>query len=264
MAVAGSLLLALFLVFAEGEFRVSARTVVEGAVQRAAVAPFEGFIAEAPVRAGDLVRTGQLLARLEDRDLRLDRVKFASEREQQLRKYHDALAKHDRATAGILMAQAAQSEAQLALVDEKLARTRVTAAFDGVVVSGDLSQLLGSPVEQGKLLFEIAPLDAYRVILKVDDRDIAYVLNGQRGRLALTGLGGDPMPFQVTKVTSVSTAQEGRNYFRVEAQLEQPRNGVRPGMEGVGKIVVDQRKFAWIWTRSLVDWMRITFWTWMP
>jgi multidrug resistance efflux pump len=264
MGVAFALLLALFLVFAEGDFRVSAKTVVEGAVQRAAVAPFEGFIAEAPVRAGDTVRAGQLLVRLEDRDLRLERVKLVAERDQQLRKYHDALAKHDRPAAGILMAQAGQSAAQIALVDEKIARTRVTAPSDGVVVSGDLSQLLGSPVEQGKLLFEIAPLDAYRIILKVDDRDIAFVVNGQHGRLVLSGLGGDPLRFQVSKVTPVSTPQEGHNYFRVEAQLESPRIGVRPGMEGVGKIIVDHRKLAWIWTRGLIDWMRITFWTWMP
>ena len=264
LATLGVLLVALILVIAEGDFRVAAKTVVEGAVQRAAVAPFEGFIAEAPVRAGDTVRAGQLLARLEDRDIRLDRNKFAAEREQQMRKYHDALSKHDRAQARILMAQIAQSEAQIALADEKLARTRIVAPFDGVIVTGDLSQLLGSPVEPGKLLFEIAPLDAYRIILKVDDRDITFVVNGQHGRLALSGLSGDPMPFMVSKVTSVTTPQEGHNYFRVEAQLEAPRIGVRPGMEGVGKIVVDRRKLAWIWTRGLVDWLRISLWTWMP
>ena len=233
-------------------------------MQRAAVAPFEGFIAEAPVRAGDTVRAGQLLARLDDRDLRLDRVRYASEREQQTRKYHDALAKHDRPAAGILMAQAAQSGAQIALVDEKLARTRVVAQFDGVVVSGDLSQLLGSPVEQGKVLFEIAPLDSYRVILKIDDRDISHVLPGQSGLLALSGLGGDPMQFQVSKVTSVSTPQDGHNYFRVEATLEKPRAGLRPGMEGVGKVTIDRRKLVWIWTRGMMDWSRIALWTWLP
>ena len=102
------------------------------------------------------------------------------------------------------------------------------------------------------------------MIVKVDERDIGYVLEGQRGQLALAGLGGEPMPFEITKVTSVSTAQEGRNYFRVEARLEAPRPGVRPGMEGVGKVVIDERKLIWIWTRGLVDWMRISFWTWMP
>jgi hypothetical protein len=41
-----------------------------------------------------------------------------------------------------------------------------------VVVKGDLSQSLGAAVERGNVLFELAPLDSYRVIMKVDERDI--------------------------------------------------------------------------------------------
>ena len=61
-----------------------------------------------------------------------------------------------------------QIDAQLELIDAQLARMRLTAPFSGVVVSGDLSQSLGSPVEHGQVLFEVAPLDAYRVILEVE------------------------------------------------------------------------------------------------
>ena len=254
----------LFLLFADGEFRVSAKTVVEGAVQRAAVAPFEGYIANAYVRAGDSVRQGQVLAVLDDRDLKLEQVKWESEKEQVSRKYREALAKHDRAASRILAAQLNQADAQLALAEEKLARTRLVAPFDGIVVSGDLSQLLGSPVEQGKILFELAPLDAYRVILKVDERDIAHAAVGQRGELALTGLSHATLPFVVKTITSVSTSQEGRNFFRVEAQLADTSQRLRPGMEGVGKIVAGKRRLAWIWTRGFVDWLRIWLWTWMP
>jgi hypothetical protein len=59
------------------------------------------------------------------------------------------------------------------------------ADFDGVVVLGDLSQSLGSPVEKGQVLFEVAPLNSYRE-LRVDERDIAEVAVGQRGPLLLT------------------------------------------------------------------------------
>jgi RND family efflux transporter MFP subunit len=248
----------------DGEFRLSAKTAIEGEVQRAAVAPFEGFIAEALVRAGDKVRQGQVLAVLDDRDLRLDHVKWESEKEQAERKHRDALARRDRSATRILAAQLAQAEAQLALTEEKLARTRLVAPFDGVVVAGDLSQMLGAPVEQGKVLFELAPLDSYRVVLKLDERDMSYVAFGQRGELALTGLTGHALAFTVKSVTSVSTPQEGRNFFRVEAQLDNAAAPLRPGMEGVGKIVAGERRLAWIWTRAFVDWLRIALWSWLP
>jgi Barrel-sandwich domain of CusB or HlyD membrane-fusion/GAF domain len=264
LAAVLALAAALFLGFAEGKFRVTAKTLVEGAVQRAAVAPFQGYVAEALVRAGDTVRSGQLLAVLDDRDLRLERIRWRSEREQVHGKYSEALAKHDRSASRILAAQLGQADAQLALTEEKLARTQLVAPFDGVVVAGDLSQMLGAPVEQGKVLFELAPLDAYRVILQVDERDISYVAVGQRGELALSGMSTSAVPFTVKAVTSVATAQEGRNFFRVEAELQAAPAGIRPGMEGVGKISAGERGLLWIWTRNFVNWVRISFWAWMP
>jgi RND family efflux transporter MFP subunit len=254
----------LFLSLADGEHRVAAKTVVEGEVQRAAVAPFEGYIAESLVRAGDVVKAGALLARLDDKELLLERTRWEAEREQHLRKYRQALATRDRPTMNVVGAQVNQAEAQLQLINEKLARSRISAPFDGIVVSGDLSQLLGTPVEQGKVLFEIAPLDAYRVILKVDERDITYLAVGQEGELVLSGIPGARQPFTVARITPVSTADEGRNYFRVEAKMAVVSERLRPGMEGVGKVAIGERRLIWIWTHKLIDWVRLAFWSWMP
>jgi RND family efflux transporter MFP subunit len=253
-----------YLSVAQGEFRVAARTAVEGAVQRAAVAPYDGYLAQSLVRAGDTVKAGQVLARLEDKDLRLEQTRWQSEREQLDRKYRQALAARDRAAVAVTAAQVSQAEAQLALVEERLARATLVAPFDGVVVSGDLSQLLGTPVEQGKVLFEIAPLDAYRVILKVDERDITHLRLGQRGELTLPAIPGEAVPFTVKQITSVATVQDERNFFRVEAQIEGPSERLRPGMEGVGKVSIDERRLIWIWTHSLLDWLRVSLWAWLP
>ena len=68
----------------------------------------------------------------------------------------------------------------------------------------------------------------------------------------------------MTKTTPVNTAKEGRNFFRVEAQLEGSGDRLRPGMEGIGKIYVDERHLFWIWTHSLTDWLRLWLWSWMP
>jgi RND family efflux transporter MFP subunit len=253
-----------FLAVAAGEYRISAKTVIEGEVQRAAVAPFEGYIAESRVRAGDRVAKGQLVARLDERDLRLERNRLESEREQLLGRHRQALAAADRAQMAMVAAQIGQADAQLSLVEDKLSRAALLAPFDGVVVSGDLSQLLGTPVEQGKVLFQIAPLDAYRVILEVDERDIAQVRVGQPGELALSGIPDQKLRFAVKQITPVSTSEDGRNYFRVEAQLDDASARLRPGMEGVGKIAAGSRKLVWIWTHPLVDWLRLAAWKWLP
>lgn len=245
-------------------YRVAAKTVVEGSVRRAAVAPFDGYVAESRVRAGDTVRQGQLLARLEDKDLQLERIRWSAERDQADRLYRQALAARDRGAAAIAAARIEQADAQLALVDEKLTRASLRAPFDGVIVSGDLSQLLGAPVEVGKVLFEIAPLHAYRVIMDVDERDIARVEAGQSGALALAGMPGRTLPFEVKLVTPVATAAEGGNHFRVEARIEGDSARLRPGMEGVGKIHVGERSLIWIWTHGLVDWLRLATWKWLP
>jgi multidrug resistance efflux pump len=253
-----------FLTIARGEHTVAAKSVTEGLVQRAIVAPYDGYVQTAPIRAGDRVREGDLLAKLNDKDLLLDQLKARSDRDRLQQKYRDALAKHDRPEMSALAAQVRQSEAQLALADEKLARSRIAAPFDGIVVSGDLSQNLGSPIERGKLLFEIAPLDQYRVVLQVDERDIGYVDVGRSGRLALAGLPAQPLSLTVTKVTPVAVAEEGRNFFRVEAHLDDAGLRLRPGMEGVGKIDVGRASLVWIWTHSLVEWIWLTAWKSLP
>ena len=264
LVTAALVLLLGFLAIAEQEFRVTARAVVEGAVQRAAVAPFQGYVAEAPVRAGQTVAAGDVLATLDDRDLALERVRWIAEQEQAAQKYRDALARRERAEAVILAAQQRQAQAQLALVEEKLARSRIEAPIAGLVVTGDLSQRLGSPVEAGETLFEIAPLDAYRVVIQVDERDIAYVAVGQTGRIALTGRPGSPIGFKVGNVTAISEQQDGRNVFRVEAEVDGTVADLRPGMEGVGKISVGERSILWVWTHRLTDWVRLSLWRWLP
>ena len=139
-----------------------------------------------------------------------------------------------------------QAEAQLALIEEQLTRVNILAPFRGVVVKGDLSQSLGAPVERGQVLFEVAPLDEYRVKLQVDDSDINYVQVGQQGNLVLTAIPDLDLPFVVEKITPVTTAKEGQNFFLVEACLEHNSERLRPGMEGYGKINAGRGKLFWI------------------
>jgi RND family efflux transporter MFP subunit len=264
MVVTVVVALVIFFALFRVDYRVTADTSIEGAVQRVVAAPYNGYIKEAPVRPGDVVKEGGLLCLLDDRDLKLERLKWATEKEQLSREYDEAMAKHDRAQISINKAKIDQAEAQIALLDEQLSRTRVTAPFDGVVMSGDLSQSLGAPVERGQVLYEVAPLHEYRVIAQVDERDIMEIKAGQQSELILPSMPGEEFPFIVEKITPVSTAKEGKNYFRVEGHVEKPSDRLRPGMEGIGKITVGRRKLIWVWTHQAIDWVRLQLWRWIP
>jgi len=264
LAAIGCVTALLLLCFAKGDYRVTADATLEGRVQRAIVATIDGYIAEANFRAGDIVESGQVLGRLDDRDLVLERRSWSGKLAQHVREHRRALAQHDRSQVEFLSAKIDQARAELDLLSAQLERTHLLAPFDGIVVKGDLSQSLGSPVERGEVLFEVAPLEGYRIILKVDQRDIAEPAPGQQGQLALTALPGQTLPLTVRRITPVSIAEDGRNYFRVEAYLDQPIPGLRPGMEGVAKIEVDRRRLIWIWTHSLTDWLRLWTWSWLP
>jgi RND family efflux transporter MFP subunit len=248
--------------FWHGLYRVTTDAMIEGQIQRSMVAPFNGFVLEAPARAGDTVRAGQVLARLDDRDLLLERLKWLTERQRRKLEFEKAMGERNRSEQQISTTQVEQADAQIRLVDEQLARASLTAPFDGLVISGDLTQSIGASMQRGQELFQIAPLDSYRVVLDVEESQIGDIAIGQKGLLVVSALPGEEFPLAVTKITPVSKAHDGHNTFRVEGQLASAALSLRPGMHGVAKIDVDRRHMVWIWTRSFIDWARLMLWRW--
>ncbi len=248
----------------EGDYRVHADAVLEGRIQRVIPAPMKGFIDSAKVRAGDTVLKQEIMATMEDAYLKLEKIKLASERQQLKREYRDAMATRDLVQVRILNARLAQTNAKIKLKTEQLQRTAIRAPFDGIVIKGDLSQSLGAPVERGDSLFTVAPLDGYRIILKVDERSISYIQQGQKGLLTLSSQPDRKFPLQVEKITSVASIEGGRNVFRVEATLSKLPKQLRPGMEGIAKVDIGHKKLFWIWTHELVDWVKLWVWSWWP
>lgn len=262
LAVAITLMLVAAGCFWNGLYRVAADAVVEGQIQRSIVAPFNGFVSEAQARAGDTVHTGQLLARLDDRDLILERLKWVTERQRKVLEFEKAMGERNRTEQKISTTQIEQADSQIRLVDEQLSRARLTAPFDGLVITGDLTQSIGGSLQRGQEVFQIAPLDSYRVVLDVDETQIADIELNQTGQLVVSSLPAENFPLVVNKITPVSKAHDGRNTFKVEARLADTPAGLRPGMHGVAKIDIGQRRMVWIVMRSFLDWTRLTAWRW--
>ena len=263
---AAAVLLAAFLTLPfllNGNYRVTADATLEGSVQRVVASPVDGFILEASARPGDIIAEGDLLAQLDDRDLELERVRLSSEKNRLAREYRAAIADHDSPKVAIVRAQVDRATAELQLTEQRLERVRIVAPMSGVIVKGDLSQELGAPVEKGQRLFEIAPLAEYRVMLEVDEREVGALRPGQSGQLALVGLPGKTLPLTVDRITPISSQADGRNFFLVEARLKETPEPLRPGMDGVAKVAIGDRRLAWIWAHELTDWLGLLVWRWL-
>lgn len=248
----------------ETTFRITADAVLEGEVQRVVAAPISGYLLSSAVRAGDTIGQGEVMASLDDSELKLELAKLDGRLQKLRREYREAQSSRDLVGVRVIKEQINQIDAEIELVARQLDSIHLTAPFDGVVIEGDLSQKLGSPVERGDTLFKIAPLEGYRIILKVDESNISYVREGQHGALTLSSLSQRNFPIKVERITSIAKAEDGANTFRVEASLPGVPNMLRPGMEGVGKINAGQERIVWIWTHEVIDWIRLWVWSWWP
>ena len=243
---------------------VSAPARVEGAVQRVVAAPTNGFLKSALVRPGDAVKEGQVVAELLDRDLQLDYAKLQSEIAQHENAYSASMARSDRANMMIYQAKLSEARAQLELVEQQLQRGQMRSPIDGLVIQGDLTQTLGSPVERGQTMMTIAPRDAYRVIIELDERDILHMKVGQTGRISLSALPWDSLPVRIERITPMASVLDGRNVFEIEARPLTMSKDLRPGLRGVARVDVGHAPPLPVWTRRLSDHVQRFIWRWTP
>jgi biotin carboxyl carrier protein len=236
--------------------RIGAPARLEGEVQRLLVAPADGFLRHVYARPGDMVKANQVLAELDQDDMALEQRKWQSEISQYQKQVGDALATQDRAAFAISQAKLEQAQAEADLAAQTLARAQVRAPFDGIVLEGDLSQSLGAPVKRGDTLMTVAPRQRFRVIVEVDERDIARARLGEHGRLTLAAQPGEPLDFDVRRISPVAIARDGRNFFEVEGALASAPPLLNPGLKGVANIAAGQASMGWVWTHRALDWLR--------
>ena len=88
----------------------------------------------------------------------------------------------------------------------------------------------------------------------------APIVTGVRGR----ALPEAALPFTVLRIVPVAEAHDGRMVFRVDATLDARLARLRPGMEGYAQVDAGRARLVWIWFRSLLYWLRVESWVWLP
>ncbi len=243
-------------------YHVSAPAQLEGAIQRVLTAPADGYLHQVHVRPGDRVTAGQVLAELADQDMQVELRGLEAELAQHQNALISAQAHGDRAEYSVSQGRAEAARARLELLQQQIERSQLRAPFDGVVIKGDLTQSIGTPVERGAELITLAPSTGYRVMIEAEESEVADLKTGQTGRLILAALPSQALPVQIERITPLASTEAGRHFFAVYATLEGRQPALRPGMQGFAKIEVDKRPLLVNWASRLLNWSRIQLWSW--
>ncbi len=260
LAAAAAALGLVWFVFGTLPYRVAAPAVLEPGEVRRISAPFDAVIAESVVVAGDRVRRGQLLARLEDEDLRLERDRIRAELELERVAAAQALADGSAVEAELARARAEILRARLAILERRIERAVLRAPFDGVVVQGDLRRRVGESVPMGAELFQVAEDGHFVAQIRVPEHAIAAVEPGQSGEFASYARPDQTGRLEVLRVVPAAEATGSRKAYRVEASLELDRPWVRSGIEGVARIDAGSRPAWWVCLHRFTDWLRLRLW----
>ncbi len=240
---------------------VTANLNVEGKTRWIISAPTQGFIQQVLVRPGDKVKKTQPLIQLDDTDLKIQIAEQHSLLDQAQHQFRVAMAEQNLTDSGLAANQIKQQEAKIQTLQRKINQTTVTAPITGTIIDGDWIQQIGTPVEDGKELFQIASQDAYKVILHIADKDIHFIQKDQNGVLKLTGLPDQTFPIRITRITPVASVQNNVNGFKVEAAWLDSPPALTPGMQGVGKITVGKTNLLFRWSRDFINWMKLKIWS---
>lgn len=267
--VAGIAVLAVALVsvLVSVPYRIEASVSLRPIEKRVIAVPFDATLREASAsaRAGERVSAGDVLAVLDTSELELSAIEARGAVRQAEARADEAIRRGEGAERQQAEAQAEQARARLDLFEKRIRDAVIRAPIDGTILAGDLSDRVGARMGVGEALFEIAPLDSMRIIAKVDDRDIGLVNEsirdgGMVGSVATRAYPDRRFPLSVERVVPLAMASEGRNTYDVYATLEESAPWMRPGMEGLAKLEVGDRRLIWIATRRISDTLRMWLW----
>jgi len=257
-----------FAIFVKGPDRIDATFIIEATQRQVVTAPYSGYLTEVLVEPNSVVKKGDIIARLDTAELTLQIAAAKAEKASYETEANQAEAEGKTAQKQIALAKAAKVDAQIDLLQHQRSQAAIVAKIDGVVIAGDLKQQIGILVEPKTILFEIAPLQHVRAELAIPEARIADVSLQSKGDMASASAPGTYLPFAIERINPVAEVVEQKNVFKARAKLDTTQqlqamiqNGeIKIGSKGVAKINVGEKSYGYLWTRDLVNWMRMKLW----
>ncbi len=201
-------------------------------------------IEQIPVTAGDTVTAGQLLAKLDDRDLRAEFERAQAD-------YNRFKALLDKQAATRAEFDAVQSRYRVA--ETALSYATLTAPFTGVVAQKLCDA--GDMAAPGKPLFVIEQAGAFRLEAQVPDRFAEAVVVGKSANVVVDATG-EKCAGPIAEV--VPAADPATRSFLVKIDLD-CRQPLRSGMFGRAQLLIGERTAIFVPKSALHERGQLTY-----
>ncbi len=206
------------------------------------IAKVGGEVRQIFVEEGDRVRAGQVLAQLDDRQLRLQAAQTRAALAKAERDFNRQVELNEK---GLVSAGAFESlkydldnqRAADDLAQLNLSYSAIRAPFAGVVAERHVK--LGKELAVGAPVFRVTDPTPLKASVFVPERELARLKPGQPANVAADALAGRSFPAHVKLVSPMVDAATAT--FKVTLEVDDPKGDLKPGMFARVGIVFERR-----------------------
>ncbi len=244
-AVMALVLMSVGAMFVPVSYRVNSNCTAEPVIRSFCVAPDEGLLESTLVEPGEVVKKGQVLARMDGRDIGFQIANVLAEKNRAAKEHDAYLANGEISESLRADLERMALDAELNLLKHKQQNLQIESGTDGVVLSGSLDKRENYPVTLGQTLYEIGPLSPLRVELAIPAEEVMHVTTGQMVKFRFDGFGTATITGTVDKLRPSSTIRDDENVFIAEVILPNEDGQVRPGMKGFARVYGREHSLGW-------------------
>lgn len=213
----------------------------------------QGVVLDVFVKEGDPVSKGDLLMSVDVSDSKVKLLDKKSKKQKARVEMFKLKEEGEIADYKIKETEYISLDYEIKLLEKKIELSRIIAKKSGFVISENLGELVGKPVNFGEELIKISSKDKVVVQFEVPENDIQFVKKEQLVKFKIYGNPNKSF-FEGIKLRSV--AAEGRQvlesdpnkYYlaKADVRLNTSNNELKPGMTGRGKIFTEWQSLGFV------------------
>ena len=227
------------------DYTVKCQSELQPVSRRFVAAPFDAPLNECFVEPGDVVEADQVLAELDGRELRWELAGIKADLAKATREHDAFLSEQEFGRAAIARHEMERLQNRSALLSARTQSLEVRSPIAGMVVSGDLKDSEGVPIETGDSLFEVAPLGNMLLEIAIPEDDIRHVATGMKIELTLDAVPAEVFAAEIKRIHPKAELREHENVFIAEAELASQSSWLRPGMRGHAIVSTGAHPLGW-------------------